>query len=330
MFHLLAAGEGERGAGVPVEQEPDRLGQELRVRGVTSVDGDVQCVIVTVEPGQEPTVAPGLLRRRHDLGGGDVEIGEEEQDLGGRGEPQRRAEHEVDHRGDPHADGEAGQYGDRQSVSRHHRGHRQDDDRHLDGPLHPPAEVRQGGGGHGHRRRHPRHRKAQVEAVRGLGDGPTPVGSEEDGEADAQEPGRGTGQHGVADHLDAARHEHQHDHDDDQTEGSDPRQAGHDPLDALGNRRDHVDQGLLARGVDRGEPAHEGDDEGDPDAEGVAATTAALAVTHRGEQDRLPGPAGPAARRPRRPVVVTEGAPQWWRWAHTTVPDPGSFLGHGT
>ena len=84
MLDLLAAGQGQGRPRVAVEEEAGRLGQELGVGGVPPVDRNVD--LTPVEAPGEPAHAPLLVRRRRDVLGVDVQVGEQEEHLVGRGQ----------------------------------------------------------------------------------------------------------------------------------------------------------------------------------------------------------------------------------------------------
>ena len=95
VLDLLAPGQGQGRAGVPVEEETDRLGQQLGVGCVTPVHRDVDRAAVDASRRIGPT-PHSWFGRRHHVDRDDLEVAQQQLHLAGRREPEGRTEDQVD------------------------------------------------------------------------------------------------------------------------------------------------------------------------------------------------------------------------------------------
>ena len=310
MFHLLSAGQGQCRSGVAVEQETGRLGQQLGIGCVTSVDRDIDLAPVD-QRGETPD--PPLLVGIGDDGlGGDAEVTQQDLHLIGRREAQRRTDDEVDDGGHTPAQSQAAENGDRQSRAVDHRGQGQQEDGRVDAPLQPPAEIGQSGDSHPDRHRHPLDREREVEArKRGIG-GPPAGGPQQLAQDQAGDPRQQSGESDVPDRGPAPGEEGQRHRERDDADRGHPPDHRDQPPDPVRRRRHRGGHGVLRTGVGlHHHPAHEDGDCGHADAHGITPPPAGLPVADRGEGDGAPRSATPLG--PRRMAAVGGGrkAARW-------------------
>ena len=168
VLDLLASGQGQGRTGVPVEEEPDRLGQQLGIGGVPPVDRHVD--LIAVEEAGEPGHPPLLIGDGHHGPGHDAEVTEEDHHLVGRRQPEWRTHHQVDQSGDSPTQHHAGNHRHRIARPVDHGGQGQQYHGHLNTPLQPTAQVGKSSCGHTDRGGHSHDRKAQGEVgQRGTG-----------------------------------------------------------------------------------------------------------------------------------------------------------------
>ena len=134
VLDLLDPGERQSRPGVPVEEESARLGQQLGVGGVATIERHRHRFADVVDAGVSGHPPHLVLGRRH---GADrhPEIGQHDGQLLSRGQAQGRPEHQVDERSRPPAEGHAGRNVHGEPVSGHHRGHGGQPDNQLDQAL---------------------------------------------------------------------------------------------------------------------------------------------------------------------------------------------------
>jgi hypothetical protein len=292
MLDLLEPGDRQARPGVPVQQEPARLGEQPGVGRVPAVDRDTEA------PGRirpaylgrlELCHPPDLPDHRVHIPRADTEPLEQQPDVLGRGQAERRAENEPDHRRHPPADDQAPQHVERQPVASDGRrqGHEGDED--LDEALHAARQIRQPRGGDRHEQGDLHDGKAHVVAV-DRDPARTAAAASEDGDQDSarrRRPGRT--QPDVACDLPAAGEQgqcHQDDHDAGRARLVYHR---HQPCDAPWRRMDHPADGPVDPGVipDDQQAAHQSENGGgQPHA--VASAPASLAAADRGEYGRAP------------------------------------------
>jgi hypothetical protein len=295
VLDLLQPGEREGRPGVPVEHEPARLGQDLGVGRVPSVDLYAEPVAERIRPGRLDRLVlrhpPDLSRRRVHVAGADAEILEQELHITGRGQAQRRAENEPDDRGRRPADGQASENVDRQPVTADRRGQGHQGDEDLDEALHAAGQVGQRGRRHGHEQGDLQHRECHVVAVDDDAGGPAAAAAQQRDQDPAYRHRADHAEPDIARDLPAAG-EQGHDHqDDDDAEGTRLVHHGHQPRDAPRRRVDDLHDGLVDTRVkvDDKQADHEREN-GEDQARPVASAPPPLPVADRGEKDRAPAP----------------------------------------
>lgn len=292
MLDLLTPSEAQRRSGVAIEEEPNRLCEELGLGVVAPVHRYFGRLPVD-DPG-EPTDAPLLVRVGCHTVDPYPETLEQDRQLVSRRKPQWRAHDEMDDRDRPPTDGEAGEDGNREARAIRHGGQGEQTDAHRDAALEPAAEVRQRGERHPDGHRDLDHRKVEIEVLQGSVGGTPARRTPESHEHQTPSQREGSRHPDVAHRGPSPRCKCERGGQGDDSDRTRPPDRGDQPPDP-GWWRGHRgcdDMFGMRIGVIR-QPTDEDRDSREADPKDIAAPAPGLPVTDRSEHGGSPRSVGP-------------------------------------